>query len=90
MAAAVATDAVAVRWKGELADSAPAAEDDARCQFVSKVVPKANRANWRPLASRMKSNWGWMPRESIQRMFCSRTVERCRGWASCEEQSVPA
>lgn len=41
MAAAVATDAVAVRWKGELADSAPAAEDDARCQFVSKAVQRA-------------------------------------------------
>ena len=27
---AVATDAVSVRWKGELAASAPAAEEDAR------------------------------------------------------------
>jgi hypothetical protein len=27
---AVATDAVIVRWKGELADSEPAAEEDAR------------------------------------------------------------
>ena len=30
MAAAVAAVAVAVRWKGELVDSEPAAEEDAR------------------------------------------------------------
>lgn len=30
MAAAVATDAVSVRWKGELAASVPAVEEDAR------------------------------------------------------------
>jgi hypothetical protein len=33
---AVATDAVTVRWKGELADSGPAAEEDAREEVLFK------------------------------------------------------
>lgn len=90
MAAAVAADAVAVRWKGELADSAPAAEEDARCQLVSPGPQKASRANWKSLRSSIDCNWGSQPRESVPWMFWSRTVEQCRGRASCEEQSGPA
>lgn len=35
---AVATDAVSVRWKGEFADSAPAAVEDARWEYCQYFI----------------------------------------------------
>lgn len=58
MAAAVATEAVRVSWKGE-ADSAPADEEDARWTDNQYCAPSmASAGHWSPIDLKDGSQWG--------------------------------